>query len=416
MSMAAQGSVTRAQLAGRLQGRVPAGRVGPAVPRALPAGEPEHSAGPAAGAPTSISVQMTRRATLGAAAGAVPAIGLLNSLAVPSAEANTVLSNEWELVDLPIDPAVVLLDIFMKDDKNGFLVGTRQTLLRTTDGGNTWEKLSVPALAEEGFNYRFNSVSFIGDEGWIVGKPAVLLHTTDGGATWDRVPLSSKLPGVPMHIYSTGKGEAEMVTDQGAIYVTGDVGATWKAQVQETVDATLNRTVSSGISGASYYEGTFSNVARNDDGSYVAVSSRGNFFMTWAPGETYWQPHNRPMTRRVQTMGYSPEGKLWLTTRGGDVLFADSPGVTEAFSQSKLGSRGFGVLDVGFRPASQDVFACGGSGTLLKSKDGGKTFKRDRSADTVPANLYEVRFFSPKCGFILGNNAKVMRFIGGGSA
>jgi hypothetical protein len=49
---------------------------------------------------------------------------------------------------------------------------------------------------DEGFNYRFNSISFNGDEGWIVGKPAILLHTTDGGKNWERVPLSAKLPGV----------------------------------------------------------------------------------------------------------------------------------------------------------------------------------------------------------------------------
>ena len=43
---------------------------------------------------------------------------------------------------------------------------------------------------DEGFNFRFNSISFNGDEGWIVGKPAILLHTTDGGKSWERVPLS----------------------------------------------------------------------------------------------------------------------------------------------------------------------------------------------------------------------------------
>lgn len=67
----------------------------------------------------------------------------------------------------------------------------------------------------EDFNYRFNSISFNGDEGWIVGKPAILLHTTDGGTNWERVPLSAKLPGNPILIHALkGKdGQAEMTTD-----------------------------------------------------------------------------------------------------------------------------------------------------------------------------------------------------------
>ena len=77
----------------------------------------------------------------------------------------------------------------------GFLLGTRQTILETKDGGNTWAPRSIPSAEDEDFNYRFNSISFKGNEGWIVGKPAILLYTSDAGDSWERIPLSAELPG-----------------------------------------------------------------------------------------------------------------------------------------------------------------------------------------------------------------------------
>lgn len=44
-------------------------------------------------------------------------------------------------------------------------------------------------------------------------------------------------------IRATGPKSAEMVTDEGAIYVTSNNGYNWKAAVEETVSATLNRYV-----------------------------------------------------------------------------------------------------------------------------------------------------------------------------
>lgn len=86
----------------------------------------------------------------------------------------------------------------------GFLLGTRQTILETKDGGTTWVPRSIASAEEEDFNYRFNSISFKGKEGWIIGKPAILLHTSDAGETWERIPLSSQLPGDMVSIIFLG--------------------------------------------------------------------------------------------------------------------------------------------------------------------------------------------------------------------
>jgi len=316
--------------------------------------------------------------------------------------------SDWEKVELPITSEVLLLDIGFVDEKRGFLLGTRQTLLEANDGGRNWTPREIPGAVDEAINYRFNSISFYGEEGWIVGKPVILLHTTDGGKKWNRIPLSSKLPGIPLKVTATGSGKAEIITDQGAIYTTSDTAQSWKAAVQETVDATLNRTVSSGISGASYFEGYFSNVNRADDGQYVAVSSRGNFYLTWAPGETNWVPHNRPTGRRVMNMGWCPDKTLWLTTRGGEVLLGEAQGVTEDFNTAKLQSRGFGVLDVGFQ-TNVVGYACGGSVSLYKTENGGRTWKRDKKADELAGNLYTVKFLRANLGFILGSDAILLR-------
>ena len=45
-------------------------------------------------------------------------------------------------------------------------------------------------------------------------------------------------------------------------------------------------------------------------------------------------------------MGWTQDNTLWLASRGGDVFFGQEKGGTEKFEQAKLGSRGFGILDV----------------------------------------------------------------------
>ena len=296
-------------------------------------------------------------------------------------------SNPWQVITLPTE--ATFSDIAFTDDLNhGWLVGNKATLFETTDGGNTWQEKTID-LGDE--KVTFTGVSFNDQEGWIVGKPSVLLHTKDGGQTWSRIPLSAKLPGSPYGIVALEPKSAEMVTDLGAIYKTTDSGRTWKALVEGAV-------------------GVARTINRADDGKYVAVSARGNFYSTWEPGQTDWTPHNRNSSRRVQNMGYDEEGNLWLLARGGQVQFSN-PEAEEEWGEVKYPelSTSWGLLDLAYR-TPDELWASGGSGNLLLSHDGGETWEKDRDLENVPSNLYKIVFMTPEKGFILGQRGILLKY------
>lgn len=219
------------------------------------------------------------------------------------------------LFDISFDPS---------KPEHGWVVGSKGTFLETFDGGDTWITRTFNSLDEdEDITYRFEVASLKENEGWIIGKPAIMLHTRDGGKQFERIPVSPKLPGEPVAIKATGPSQAEMITSQGAVYTTVNGGLNWKAQVKETIDATLNRVSSSGTSGASFFSGKIQSQIRDAAGNYIAVGSRGNLFLTWQPGQEYWVPHNRGSSRRIQNMGFiqgDAKNGMWMTLNGGSLL------------------------------------------------------------------------------------------------
>jgi len=328
-------------------------------------------------------------------------------------------SGKWSRVDLPFEDT--LYDIDFDSEKHGYLVGARGAFAETNDGGLTWEARSFSNLdPEEEVTYRFQVLSFKDGEGWVLGKPTLLLRTKDEGKSWERIPLSPKLPGEPTAIVALGPGKAEMTTSSGAVYTTDNAGRNWKAQVKETIDATLNRISSSGVSGASYFTGSIINQVRDDLGAYLAVSSRGNFFLTWEPGQDFWIPHNRGTSRRIQNMGFVQgdiKKGLWMTLNGGKVMISpQEPDLTKDtfdFQEADIKTGGYGITDLAWR-SPEEVWAVGGSNVMFVSNDGGKKFQFDKSATSIPGNLYNVKFF-PKygnTGWALGSGGVLLRYTG----
>ncbi|MBM3316083.1 hypothetical protein FJY71_09685, partial [candidate division WOR-3 bacterium] len=95
--------------------------------------------------------------------------------------------DNWELQRK--DTTYDFYDCWFADAQNGWVVGGddrdfRAVVLRTTDGGASWQQQAVPAAA------RFlRSVCFTSpDEGWACGRSGTIIHTTDGGQMWTVQP------------------------------------------------------------------------------------------------------------------------------------------------------------------------------------------------------------------------------------
>ena len=74
-----------------------------------------------------------------------------------------------------------LYNVDFRDRNDGYVVGKSGTILRTENGGATWE--TVPT----NFKDTFLRVDFADDKnGWIVGYAGTILRSSDRGKTWIR--------------------------------------------------------------------------------------------------------------------------------------------------------------------------------------------------------------------------------------
>ena len=298
----------------------------------------------------------------------------------------TATSSPWQSQDL--DTQANPLDIAFTDQKHGFLVGSNRMIQETNDGGAHWNERSLDLPDEE--NFRLISIDFNGDEGWIAGEPGLLMHTDDGGQNWTRLFLDTKLPGEPYLITALNNHSAELATNVGAVYETHDDGVSWEAKVTDAAGAVRD-------------------LRRGDDGSYVSVSGLGNFYATWQPGDSVWQVHQRVSSQRLQSIGFQPDGNLWMLARGAQIRLNDEPGNLDSWSKAIIPiTNGYGYMDMAWDDDGA-IWAGGGNGTLLVSQNGGESWEVDPVGDRQPSNFTRM-IFDGDHAFVLGERGNLLRW------
>lgn len=131
--------------------------------------------------------------------------------------------------------SLLLASVYATDDRNVFTVGALLTgvppepafykdgvILRSTDGGQTWERKTYNKLSWS------SSITFVNDSiGWITGDKGTLLKTMDRGNTWHKIALDISLANATL-------GRIQFIDKNvgwiGGILKTIDGGGSWKAQ------------------------------------------------------------------------------------------------------------------------------------------------------------------------------------------
>jgi photosystem II stability/assembly factor-like uncharacterized protein len=169
------------------------------------------------------------------------------------------------------------LNLYVADSKNLWVVGSNTTLIRSTDGGSQWEKITTIPGGTDAIN--FYDISGIGEsELWISSDNGVVLHTTDAAQTWEVFYLTPAfmVQGIKAIssdlIYAVGSNP----DDSGAVMRTLNGGKTWE-HVTDIEEGIYEYVIKKGWIG----------VTSTDTDHIVVYGGRGRFAYTADSGETW---------------------------------------------------------------------------------------------------------------------------------
>lgn len=253
---------------------------------------------------------------------------------------------EWSTL-AQLAPRSLLLDVAAADGRL-VAVGERGHVLISDDAGQTWRQVVVPTRSN------LTGVFLLDRErGWAVGHDAVILRTADGGETWERVHWAPEEESPLFDVWFSSPLEGVTVGAYGSFSVTADGGASWDSEQISEDDSHLHRLVRAGDGllylaaeagmlyrsddgGRSWkelpspYEGSFFGVLPLADKVVLAFGLRGHLYRSEDAGET-WVELDCGTTAMLTDGVVMADGTVLVVGLGGAVLVSDDGGRSFTF-------------------------------------------------------------------------------------
>lgn len=290
-----------------------------------------------------------------------------------------------------------LHSLFFLDSQRGWAVGSKGTLLATTDGGKTWQ--SKPSSTDDVIRDLF----FIDDQnGWMVVEVNIyqlknktdprtyLMKTNDGGERWTRVNIKGvDVDARLVRALFSNSGRGWVFGEAGTIYSTRDSGESWTKVQSPTRHLLLG--------------GAF----LDDDRGWI-VGAGGTIIQT-ADGGDSWskastpQPNGYPI--RFNATSFVNNRLGWAVGSGGTVCRTINGGRNWQVQTSGVTSD---LFDVKFLDAVEG-WAVGSEGTIIYTNDGGLNWTTQSSSTEHP--LERLFFVDRTHGWAVGFGGTIVNFV-----
>jgi photosystem II stability/assembly factor-like uncharacterized protein len=356
---------------------------------------------------------------------------------------------------------VDLYGVCAVDSLRLWAVGDEETVIRSTDGGITWDE----QLHEYYPGYDFKLVQFFNAEvGWVMGSG--IYRTIDGGAHWDwqHNPSGEYIYGMaPVHrllCYAVTYGGAIMKTEDGgdnwriiadlnrwlssvsfvnsengwvttsdSIFHTTDGGATWTAhytgiasgpvtcafvdqnhgwvgsynEIGYTTDGGVTWSVNSSMPSGSNYPRL---IARGPTEAWMA----GSYLLHTTDGTTWHQQDLAPLSSySAYAINFSDPDRAWIVGYGGRIGRSEDGGQTwrEMSNSDHVQPTSLDFVD------DRHGWLVGGYGEIEHTTNGGASWQRQQSTDST--HLVAVDFVDADYGWVVGFNGTILSTTDGGN-
>ncbi|MBM4338252.1 MAG: hypothetical protein FJ110_01785 [Deltaproteobacteria bacterium] len=248
-----------------------------------------------------------------------------------------------------------LFSVTFPNEKEGWASGRWGCVLHTADRGKSWVRLNT------GTDLTLSSVFFVDSKnGWAVGEEGIIIHTKDGGKNWEK--QKSPVRFFHMKVFFVSPLKGWIVSEQTHILHTSDGGKTWTVQFKDQDFILKSISFSDPLHG--WAVGEFGYIYHTRNGGNTWERLAGEYGLSVKTGEI------EGGTFLFDVKALDPQ-TVWAVGIDGYVIKTDNGGKT--WKEVKTGAPKTQLFCIGSDRKSSLLM--GGFGAFLYSSDRGRTWK-----------------------------------------